>query len=475
MQMLSQRNYGSFKHILNLLFHALIFYSCRFVTPPLDEEEENERSLQLEAKARKELEDDGCPPCYPPDLDILSQNFPQEFQAIIKYWLSLPGTDDVVLCAQASDWRRFRATQLRFHRHLRQESLSRVVDKMRERRRRYSLSGEIRLLIDPRQQNRLEDWMEYQDYHLMHLDLFEKKQNESKQELDKAQKLVSDMNPADSKSTAEKAARNVTIYELTLKYGERNLEQHKALLHWIEQQRLKVNLEDPNPLFLENNDDQMTRSKTTRRTSACDDQKRKSSSVVLGQVGVTKIKSKKRDGIIQKLKHSEFELGSTTQNLDAIVPAPMHQATTPRLTTKEETSFRQTRSQKVSKAKSFAHASSKPLAASQRRSARQTRPPNRTGSKRWPAAQQPRPASLTVTTRSGRISKPPSRWAPWKAATWAREKEDRRHSNEWNWENQRYAYNQIIFIFHSQQIGVSQCSNAPVSSRPSRLSDEHIR
>lgn len=81
----------------------------RSLTPPVDEDEKNEESRRLEAHARKELEDAGCPPCYPPDVDITTRNVPQKFQAIVDYWLASLRTDDVVLCAQVriigNSWR----------------------------------------------------------------------------------------------------------------------------------------------------------------------------------------------------------------------------------------------------------------------------------------------------------------------------------------------------------------------------------
>ncbi|KAL9118737.1 MAG: hypothetical protein Q9187_004713, partial [Circinaria calcarea] len=79
-----------------------------YMTPPLDEEEENEESRLLEAQGRKELENDGCPPCYPPDLEIPLQNPPEKYQPIIGYWQSFPGTGDVVLRAELSEWRKRR-------------------------------------------------------------------------------------------------------------------------------------------------------------------------------------------------------------------------------------------------------------------------------------------------------------------------------------------------------------------------------
>ena len=45
--------------------------------PPLDEEDENEESRLFEAQACKELEDDGCPPYYLPDLEIPVRNLPR--------------------------------------------------------------------------------------------------------------------------------------------------------------------------------------------------------------------------------------------------------------------------------------------------------------------------------------------------------------------------------------------------------------
>jgi hypothetical protein len=45
-----------------------MLWQYRDLTPPIDSEEELEEARVLEFQARKELEDDGCPPCYPPDL-----------------------------------------------------------------------------------------------------------------------------------------------------------------------------------------------------------------------------------------------------------------------------------------------------------------------------------------------------------------------------------------------------------------------
>lgn len=379
------------------------------MTPPVDEDEKNEESRQFEAKARKELEDTGCPPCYPPDLDITLRNVPQKFQAIVGYWLALLRTDDVVLCAQASDWRKFRADQLRDRRRFRNKRFGEFVDEVRERRRRHGLGGDFRLLPDPRQQRQLENWIEFQNYHLKQLERLETEQDKSKQKLDDARKLASDTNAPGSK----RAAEDVEVLH-NLEWGERNLERHKVLLHWIEQQRQAMDPGHRTPPLQKTNDDQAILSKAGPRTSARGGRKRGSKApAVLGQAKVIKAKSKKRkkrNTLTQKPRQPEFE--PTIQGLDAIPQAPMRQETTPRLTKEEVRPLRQSRPQRVSKAKRFANASMESLSGIQRRGMGPPRSQDRARSKRRPAPQRPQPAPEIIKTRSGRISRFPVRWAP---------------------------------------------------------------
>jgi hypothetical protein len=70
----------------------------------------------------------------------------------------------------------------------RNKPFSKFVDEVRERWRRHKVGGDVHLLLDPEQQSRLENWMEFQDYHLKRLEQFEKKQDELKKKLDDAQK-----------------------------------------------------------------------------------------------------------------------------------------------------------------------------------------------------------------------------------------------------------------------------------------------
>ena len=194
----------------------------------MDEDEENEESRTLEAQARKDLEDEGCPPCYPPDLDIPLQNPPEKYQAIIKYWKSFPGTGEVVLCAQRFDWQKFRTSQRRDRNRYRNKTFSNFVDGVRERRRRHEVGGHIHLLMGPEQQSRLETWMEFQNYHLTGLERLRKKREELENDLDNAQKEA---------QVSEHAAKVAGAVRQCLKHAERDLDWHKVLLQWIEQER----------------------------------------------------------------------------------------------------------------------------------------------------------------------------------------------------------------------------------------------
>jgi len=377
----------------------------RSLTPPVDEDEKNEESRRLEAHARDELEDTGCPPCYPPDVDITTRNVPQKFQAIVDYWLASLRTDDVVLCAQASDYRKFLADQLQTRRRFRNKCFGKFEDEVRERRRRYGLRGDVHLLPDSRQHSQLQNWVEFQNYHLKRLERLETEQDESRQKLDDARKLASDRSAPAPKCAGEDAE----ALEHILERGERSIEQRKVLLYWIEQWRQVMNLGYLTPPHEEGNNDQTVLSKAGWRTSARGVRRRRSKasfpSTVLGQAKVMKAKPKKRKTPIGKPRQPEVE--PTIQDLDAIPRASIQQETTPQLT--KETLLRPFRPQRVSKATRFINGSTKPLSGTQRRDTRRPRSPDRTLSKHRLA---PRPAPQTATTRIGRISRPPVRWAP---------------------------------------------------------------
>ncbi|KAK3110211.1 hypothetical protein LTR53_015724, partial [Teratosphaeriaceae sp. CCFEE 6253] len=116
--------------------------------PPLIGEERDEESHLLEARARQDLESEGCAPCYPPHLEVPVRHPPEEYRQIIEYWQSLGFTDDVVLCAQRSDWRKFRHYQRLQRQYYRKEPFGLLEAEVRERRRRNGLDDDVQLLPD---------------------------------------------------------------------------------------------------------------------------------------------------------------------------------------------------------------------------------------------------------------------------------------------------------------------------------------
>lgn len=122
------------------------------ITP--DEDELDEDCRVLEAQARQDLESDGCPPCYPPYLDVPEREPPDEYRKIIDYWQSFGPKYYTVLYAQRSDWRSFRDSQRRRRHRYRNKSFSIAVDEVRKRRREHGLDDNVHLLLDQQQQSR---------------------------------------------------------------------------------------------------------------------------------------------------------------------------------------------------------------------------------------------------------------------------------------------------------------------------------
>ncbi|KAI4230584.1 MAG: hypothetical protein L6R40_007996 [Gallowayella cf. fulva] len=247
------------------------------ITPPPDEEEDDEESRVLEAQARQDLESDGCPPCYPPHLDVPVRNPPEEYRQIIEYWQSFSSTDDVVLCAQRSDWRKFRQAQRRLRHHYRNKSFSIFVDEVRGRRRAHSLDDNVHLLLDPQQQSRQQNWTEFQDYHLQLHEWQEKKRDGLQKDLDNTQKEAGDTDMEGS----EHAAQQERAIHQRLEYAETTLRWHEVILSWIEQCRLAMDPLPPTPV--EKGSGYQNPSSNRQRRS-----KRPNTLAVLGKVTVSK-------------------------------------------------------------------------------------------------------------------------------------------------------------------------------------------
>ncbi|KAK2744242.1 hypothetical protein FQN57_004327 [Myotisia sp. PD_48] len=150
-----------------------------------------------EAEARKELEDDGCPPCYPADVEISPRDinsppngeFPGVYQKglwdvsppspIVRYW-SAKGNGSI-LENQLRHWKCFRAYQQKtreyFTRH--PHKFNQLVENTRPFRETRQTYGYIPLLLlDVKQHSKLQNWVEYQTYTLAQFDALKRKRKD---------------------------------------------------------------------------------------------------------------------------------------------------------------------------------------------------------------------------------------------------------------------------------------------------------
>ncbi|KAL9117190.1 MAG: hypothetical protein Q9187_006277 [Circinaria calcarea] len=202
-------------------------------TPPPDLEADKEEHRLLEEQARKDLEEDGCPPCYPADPAFLMEDPSAQYKEIILYWESLPMTAGAVLCAQLKDRKVFRRFQERNRRYyLQRKTFTEFENKVCERRRKHQFEGNVHLHPDPTQQAQLETWIEFQDYHLQIHEGLEKEVQIERENLETARTKLEN---ADSSETEHAAF----CYEVRLASARSKLKLHgEILLQWIEQQRI---------------------------------------------------------------------------------------------------------------------------------------------------------------------------------------------------------------------------------------------
>ncbi|CAO1596150.1 hypothetical protein XANCAGTX0491_000004 [Xanthoria calcicola] len=359
--------------------------SPRAITPPPDEEEDAEEARVLEAQARQDLERDGCPPCYPPNLDIPLRNPPEEYRQIIDYWSSFKSTVGVVLCAQRSDWRRFQDARRRLRYRYRNKSFALLEDEIRQRRRAHGLDDTVHLLLDPQQQIRQQNWIEFQDYHLKLHESQEKRRDGWQKDLDTR--------------LSDHAAR---LLETT----QRLLRRHEVMLRWIEQCRLAM--DPPPPTSVEKGSGGQTSSSDGQRRS-----KRQKSRAVLGKVGVSKPAPKNQDGRTRMSKgptSQPLSLDSSIKTPGSTQQMPKHREMKPRRAKEKALGQLLPFPQKVVKANRFAATGTRSRLKAQCSGDGQIRdrvkPQPRSG------AQRLHPTPRIIKTRSQRISREPVRWAP---------------------------------------------------------------
>ncbi|MCJ1465455.1 hypothetical protein MMC07_004073 [Pseudocyphellaria aurata] len=207
--------------------------------PPLTDEEYLELVRMCDERARKSLQDDGCPPCYPIGHSPSFLGIPDQYEPIISFWNSMPGTQDAVLSAQLEDWEKFRSHQKRIRLYYATRPFTNFEDKVRERLQRHKLEGHacLHLHLDLGQQSALGNWIEFQNYHLQKFEMMDMKKNivDLRERLAAAQKKLEDEGVSWFEDLNEVKWLNMDLHA-----AEFRPRQHKILLRWIEQQRTSI-------------------------------------------------------------------------------------------------------------------------------------------------------------------------------------------------------------------------------------------
>jgi len=264
------------------------------------------QALELEAQSREALLDASCPPCYPPDLDFPLQKVPEKYE-VISYWQSLPGTGLVVLTAQLSDWRKSCDFQKRNRRYyVAQGTFPKFVDRVHDRRRRHGLERGVCLLPDPEQQSRLQNWIEFQNYHLNLYEDEERKTKDKRDKLDAARKRLGTSGEA------------MGILEGRVKHGESKLEGHRKMLGWIEQQRKEMVAEQAASGHTTEDHDRLTNMPTLSSPS-----RRKRDQKFRSPLGPVRLAvSKKPSPKQRRLRPSKCDAPQSAENATAATKAP---------------------------------------------------------------------------------------------------------------------------------------------------------
>lgn len=377
--------------------------SC-LTPPPPSKEQLIIEARGLEIKARQDLEAEGCPPCYPPDLKIPLRNIPQKYQRIIAYW-ELSGAQYAILMAQFRDWEEFREFQkrVRYDYGTLERPFSEYVDRVRKRRQRHGLEGDVPLRFSLEEKDRrLENWIEFQAFHIrFSIEPLEKKISGQKAAMDSLQKKA---DSADA-TVSKKAAETIKFNQPAWKYQEQKLEMERYFLQWTEQKRVAMDPGYPSRVEVDR-DDRVALSKAVRMASVSDRRKRQPKArSVLGEPRI----SKQKQDVRRKPKMLDtvptppaMDSSPPTSNVSRIPDSPA----TKSQRIKTRIPRRQPLLQKVSKAKQFDNTNTKSVAASRRRAIEQKR------SSDAQSLRRSQPAMVEATTRSGRISRLPLKWVP---------------------------------------------------------------
>lgn len=168
--------------------------SCYSTPPPPDpnDPEEIEKDLKIERKAYNALVEHHGRPSHPIELGFDFLNNPGPYKDIISYWQGGLGSSDRILFPpQLKIWNQFRGFQQRIRRyHIQRGTFPDFQRKVRDRRRRHGLDGDVELLEDRDKQSQLDNWMEYQDYQYQFYERYEKDLETAQAQLESRQKAL---------------------------------------------------------------------------------------------------------------------------------------------------------------------------------------------------------------------------------------------------------------------------------------------
>ena len=105
--------------------------------------------MKREREAYKALVDDHGRPCNPIELGLDVLDNPGQYKDIISYWQGEKGVSRLLFVAQLERWRKFREYQLKVRRYyIQRNRFPEDQRKVRDRRRRHELDGDVELLED---------------------------------------------------------------------------------------------------------------------------------------------------------------------------------------------------------------------------------------------------------------------------------------------------------------------------------------
>lgn len=359
------------------------------------------------------MEGEGCPACYPTSLEFPLQNPPERYRAIISYYKSIPGTGKLVLCAQRLDWKAFREFQKVNRQYYVQRGIkpfSHFEEAVRQRRQRHNLEGDVHLRPEAGQQHRLENWIEFQDYHLQRLEKWEKSIGDLESKLNKSQEEV---DPADAAASEHETLGAESYDGGILESTKWRLKQLKVLLQWTEQERVVMDAGHARAAKGGGSDDRdgmikaAVEAATAQRRST-----RKKGRAILGPTpaGVSKKEPSKRKGKTQPQKPKVQEAEAGIANLStpqSVARRTSDSRKNKSRRTKEKGVLGPQRPGKISKVKRPADVKGESTSGTRPQGVAQRRPRTQAQS---PQERSRETAPAVVTARIGRVSRIPEVW-----------------------------------------------------------------